>query len=109
MMLHPDYNRYVSSLESKRTIEDALDDSCSCRSYLAKGMDMRHDIMASFLFLCGRYVKLLWVEMLQGAGLVHDTWPSVVSECKTYKVCLHLLDGLVRYRQAKLLLRNREV
>ena len=41
-----------------------LDDPCGSRRYDAKCMDVRHDIMSSFLFLLGSDIKLLSVQIL---------------------------------------------
>ena len=90
-----------------RACAHALDDARRGGRDLAEGVDVRHDVMASLLFLRHGDIELLRVEVLLRASKFNPRMPP--GSGATHQVGLHLLDGLVRYREAELLLRDGKV
>ena len=83
-----------------------LDDPSSCRGDVSKGVNVSHHVMSTFLLLHSSDLELFCVEVLDEYTSIRST---SAERGKTYKVVLHLFDGLVWDRQAKLLFCNGEV
>ena len=89
-----------------------LDDSSRGGRDLAEGVDVRHDVVAALLLLRGGDLKLCGVQMLPPRCVsirMRTCDAAREQDTRTHQVRLHLLYGLVRYREAELLLCNREV
>ena len=83
-----------------------VDDARRGGGDLAERVDVRHDVVPPLLLFRGGDLELLCVQVLSQDELCQDICARAGG---TYEVRLHLLDGLIRDREAELLLSDGEV
>lgn len=85
---------------------DVLDDTCGSRCNLSERMNMRHNIVATLLFLLCSDIKLFWSKVLAALKMRYVT---VKTNLFTHQIALHLFECLIWDRKPELLFSNRKI